>query len=194
MSNEITVKLKCSIDTICKEIESKGFKVIEKYCLKDKYFIPNSLQTEGKTSREILEKAILLRNISETMPNQRNVHKLTYKRKEIDENGNILKQDKADCEILNQEEGKKFLEVIGYKNIMSIEENDTVYSDGRIELAIKDILNGDKLIEIETVENDKELDTIEKLKQKIKELQLPIYADNYFVKKAEIELEKILKK
>ena len=76
---------------------------------------------------------------------------------------------------------------------MNIKENDIVYEKDGFQLAIKDIKNGDSLIEIETEENE-ELNTIEKIKQKILQEEIPIYTDNYFVKKAEIELDKILKR
>lgn len=42
-------------------------------------------------------------------------------------------------------------------------------------------------------END-EFDSIEKLINRVNQLDIPIYTDNYFVKKAEIELNKVLKK
>ena len=74
---------------------------------------------------------------------------------------------------------------------MNIKEEDIVYEKDGFELAIKNINNGDKLIEIEETE---ELNTIEKLIQKVNEIGIPIYTDNYFVKKAEIELDKILNK
>ena len=67
-----------------------------------------------------------------------------------------------------------------------------VYKNGQLELAIKDVKNGDKLIEVETEESE-ELNTIDKLIRKVNELDIPIYTDNYFVKKAEIELDKVLK-
>mgnify|MGYP000784943378 CR=1 FL=1 len=38
------------------------------------------------------------------------------------------------------------------------------------------------------------IDTIEKLIQKVNKMGIPVYTDDYFVKKAEIELEKILRK
>ena len=44
------------------------------------------------------------------------------------------------------------------------------------------------------IEETEELNTIEKLIQKVNEIGIPIYTDNYFVKKAEIELDKILNK
>ena len=56
-------------------------------------------------------------------------------------------------------------------------------------LPIKDIQNGDKLIEIE--ENE-QLDTIDKIKEELGKLNIPIYTNDYFVKKAEIELKKLL--
>jgi len=74
---------------------------------------------------------------------------------------------------------------------MCIKENDVVYEREGLQLAIKDIKNGDKLIEVET-EEDEKLNTIDKLIQKINKLDIPIYTDNYFVKKAEIELDKVL--
>ena len=75
---------------------------------------------------------------------------------------------------------------------MCIREDDVVYKNGQLELAIKDVKNGDKLIEVETEESE-ELNTIDKLIRKVNELDIPIYTDNYFVKKAEIELDKVLK-
>lgn len=188
MSNEITLKLMCSIEELCKILENKGFEIIEKFLLDDTYFIPEDLKIENMTPREILESAVLLRDITEYIPANR-VMKLTFKKKHIDENGVILKQSKVDCDIKDVDSGKKFIEAIGYKEIMNIKENDVVYEKDGFAIAIKDIVNGDKLIEVEETD---ELDTIEKLKQKIVELQIPIDTNDYFVKKAEIELKKVL--
>ena len=44
------------------------------------------------------------------------------------------------------------------------------------------------------IEENDEIDTIEKLIQKVNKMGIPVYTDDYFVKKAEIELEKILRK
>ncbi len=76
---------------------------------------------------------------------------------------------------------------------MCIKEDDVVYEKDGFQLAIKDIRSGDKLIEVETNEND-EFDSIEKLINRVNQLDIPIYTDNYFVKKAEIELNKVLKR
>ena len=96
------------------------------------------------------------------------------------------------CDVLDIEDAKNLLRAIGYQEIMCIREDDVVYKNGQLELAIKDVKNGDKLIEVETEESE-ELNTIDKLIRKVNELDIPIYTDNYFVKKAEIELDKVLK-
>lgn len=191
MSNEITVKLKCSIEELSRFLESQDFKIVGKYFLNDTYFIPSELKIEDMTPREILNKAVLLRDITELMP-ERKVIKLTYKSKTIDSEGKILKQSKTECELTDAIEGKNFLQAIGYKELMNIQENDITYEKEQLKISIKDIEGGDKLIEIETIDGNRELDTIEKIKQKISELQIPIDTNDYFVKKAEIELRKIL--
>ena len=75
---------------------------------------------------------------------------------------------------------------------MEINEFDLVFEKQGLKIAVKDIENGNQLLEIETVKDNTELDTIEKIIKKIEELNVPIDKSNYFVKKAEIELEKIL--
>ena len=48
-------------------------------------------------------------------------------------------------------------------------------------------------MEVETI-NDEKLNTIQTIKAYIDKLNLPIDKSNFFVKKAEIELEKVLQK
>lgn len=140
MSNEITVKIKCSVNQLINQLENENFKIIEKFYLQDKYFIPKGMNTKEHTSREILSNAILLRNFDEELP-RRKQYKMTFKRKQIDKKGNITQQEKAECEILNIEDGKKFLNSIGYIEIMEINEFDLVFEKKGLKIAIKDIEN-----------------------------------------------------
>lgn len=189
-SNEITVKIKCELNEFYKIIEEKGFKVVDKFSMNDTYFIPETLKLDKMKTREILSKAVLVRDIRRQMPN-RIIKQITFKIKNFDEYGNILSQESVNCDILETEDAKKLLKAIGYKEIMNIKEDDIVYEKDGFQLAIKDIKDGDHLIEIETEENN-DLDSIEKLIRKVNEIEIPIYTDNYFVKKAEIELDKVL--
>ena len=165
-------------------------KVIDKFRLDDTYFIPKDLKLNKTNIRYILSKAVLVRDITDEISDEK-TKLITFKIKEFDENGKILNQESVNCKIYDIEDAKKLLKAIGYKEIMNIIEDDVVYEKEGFEIAVKDIKNGDKLIEIETTDNE-ELDTIEKLIKKVNELEIPIYTDNYFVKKAEVELEKII--
>ena len=189
-NNEITLKIKCELNEFYEIMKKKGFKVINKFRLDDTYFIPKDLKLNKTNIRYILSKAVLVRDITDEISDEK-TKLITFKIKEFDENGKILNQESVNCKIYDIEDAKKLLKAIGYKEIMNIIEDDVVYEKEGFEIAVKDIKNGDNLIEIETTDND-ELDTIEKLIKKVNELEIPIYTDNYFVKKAEVELEKII--
>ena len=188
--NEITLKIKCELDEFYKILEEKGFEIMDKFSMNDTYFVPKELELSQINTRKILSKAVLVRDVTGKMSNRR-TKLIKFKIKNFDEHGNILNQEAVNCNILEIDDAKKLLRAIGYKEIMNIKENDIVYEKDGFQLAVKDIQNGDNLIEIET-EEKKELCTIEKLIQKVNEIGLPVYTDNYFVKKAETELNKIL--
>lgn len=190
-SNEITVKIICELSEFSKILASKGFSSADRFSLDDSYFIPKDLKTETLTAREILAKAVLVREIRDLITN-RITKKLTYKIKEFGNSGDILRQTAVNCEIINTDDAKKLLSAMGYQELMRIVEDDVVYEKDGFSLAVKDIRGGDKLMEIETEPDNCDLDTIEKLKQKLLILQLPIDKSDFFVKKAEVILNKIL--
>ncbi|MCI8655206.1 MAG: hypothetical protein HFJ48_04975 [Clostridia bacterium] len=193
--NEITVKIKCSINELCTILNKKEFNIVDKFTMNDIFMIPNTIKKEihNLTSREILKKAVLIRNKDNQLKKQTD-KKITFKKKEFDYNGDILSQQAINCDIVNIDEAIKLFEAIGYYKIMHITENDVVYGKDDFEIAIKDIQNGDNLIEIETVANNKKFNTIEKLKKQIIDLEIPIDTTNFFVKKAEVELNKLMNK
>ena len=186
--NEITVRVICSEDELINKLKEEGFIEGRSFTLDDYFFVPNDLDIYNLTVREILAKAVIVRYI---VKSDKIVKVITVKKKEFNEKGEILKQKAINCDVLDIDEAKNLLNAMGYSEIMNIKEKDVVYSKDNFELAIKYIKNGSILIEIET---DSEYDTIEKLKNKVEELKLPIEKDTYFVKKAEEELSKILKR
>lgn len=185
-SNEITVKVNVSIKEMEKILIDKGFKLSDKFTCEDNYFIPKDMDIKSETIREIIKKAIIIRQVG-------NDKVLVFKKKNINENGDILEQEKFECDILDIEKAKRFLEAIGYKNIMNIFEEDVCYSKDGLGLALKNIKNGDNLMEVET-EDIEGFRTIKELKEKLLKLNLPIDTSNFFVKKAEVELEKVINK
>ena len=172
-------------------LEEKGFKIKNVFSLDDIFMIPENLDISNMSTRDILKQAVLIREVNRKLVNKIE-RKIIFKKKQIDREGNILSQQSIKCSIQDREEAKKLLLAMGYKEIMQVVEDDVEYIKDEFSILLKDVINGDNLIEVEVEENNIELDSIEKLKQKLNQLQIPIYTDNYFVKKAEIELDKIL--
>ena len=187
-SNEITVKIKCDLDEFYKTIKERGFEEIDHFNLDDTFFISKDLDIDSMTTRDILSKAVLVRNVTYSY---KVVKLITFKKKEFDEKGNILNQQNIECNILDIDEAKRLLVAMGYKETMQIVENDLVFKKDNVQFAVKDIVDGDKLIEMEMGFNES-FDTLIQIEEKMKELDLPVYTDNFFVKKAEIELNKVL--
>ena len=196
MSNEITVSINCSLQEIYNLLENKGFSIVDKYNMEDIYYIQKDIDIKKHSIEETLKNYVLIRKVTQFIPDNfvdsYNVNKLIFKSKEIASDGSIIRQDKKDCIIKYIYEGIEFIEALGYKELMTIKEKAIVYGKDDLQLVIKDVENSENLIEIETKENNKKLDTIDKLKNIVRELQIPIKANNYFVKKAEIELKKLI--
>lgn len=186
--NEITIKTICSNEQLIKHLTDKGFCEGRKFTLDDYYLIPRDLKLEELTTRDILSKAVIIRYI---VDDGEIIQKITFKKKDINANGEILSQKAINCEVLDYKAGIKLFNELGYHQIMNIKESDVIYYKDKIELAIKFVENSNTLIEIETNENFK---TIDELKQLVNELEIPIEKGNFFVKKAEDELNKILKR
>ena len=184
--NEITVKVTCSNDQLINLLTNKGFNEGRKFTLDDYYLIPKDVNIKNLTTREILSKAVIIRYI---VDEGKIIQKITFKKKSINDKGEILSQKAINCEILDFRAGIDLFSELGYYEIMNIKESDVIYYKNNIELALKFIENSDTLIEIET---DDDFDTIDKLKKLIDEFEIPIEKENYFVKKAEDKLNKIL--
>lgn len=184
--NEITIRILCSKEELIKHLEEKGLKKGRIFRLDDHYLIPKKLKAEELKVREILSKAVIIRNIDN---DGKKVNKITFKKKNINEKGEIVSQTATSCEVIDYTEGIKLFEELGYYEIMNIIEDYIIYYNDKIELAIKDIYNGDLLIETET---NKNITTIEELKKIIEKLEISFEKDNYFVKKAEERLRGIL--
>jgi len=188
--NEITVKVTCLKEELVDFLQQTGFKEGVKFSLDDYYFIPSNLKIENMSTRDIISKAIILRY---NVEGDKVLQRITFKKKDIAKNGDIVNQTAINCDVYNIEEAKNIFKAINYNEIMNIKEDDIVYWKDNFKLAVKFIDNSDILIEIETDENS-EWDTIEKIKNKICELNLPIAKDDFFIKKAENELNKILRR
>lgn len=187
--NEITVKITCSKEKLENILKKEGFKKLHIYNSTDVFLVPKEVNIFKENTRDILSKAILLRK-SEGINVEKHRERITFKSKNIDNCGKILSQYSVNCDVKNIEDAKELFEHIGYKQIMKIDEQHISYIRDNLKLVIKARENK-ILIEIETNEFYNDISVLEK---EINKLNIPFEHSNYYVKKAEEELEEIKRK
>lgn len=187
---EITVEVDVTLNELKLFLENKDFKIKEEYDLNDIYMI-NKNDKVCNNYLELLKKCVLIRNIIEEKTNKK---KLTYKYKEYDSNQDIIRQGKIDCCIDSIEKAKELFEALNFEELISIRDHMLVYSNGIDEFVVQSVNNKHIYIEIEEKCNyiEKFYQTIDEMKEVIKKYNIPIKDENYFVKKAEIELKETL--
>ena len=185
--NEITVRVQCSEKDLIKILKEDNFVLKSEYYAKDIFLIPKNIDISRTSTREILNRAILLREFQGISSNRHKM-KITFKHKDINEKGEILSQSSTNCEVTNIHDAQKLFESIGYKELMIIEEKHFAYYKNEFEIIVKIISDDNILIESELNEYYK---TIDELKNVISTTKIPFDKSNYFVKKAEEELDKI---
>lgn len=185
IDNEITVLVKTDYETLQKELYEKDFKIEEEYLVNDVYMLDERVDISNMSYLDILKNCILVRDIVGFEK------QLLYKYKKYDNNGDILEQGKVKCPIEDINKAIKFMEKIHYKKIFTISDKCIVYVNGKNKLVVE--LVNDKYICIEMESNENDNKSIDDLKKYLLGYNLSIDDTNFFVKKAEIELEETLK-
>ena len=188
--NEITVLVNSDYDTLHKDLIKSGFKIADNYITNDIYMIDKDVDLSKLTSLEILKKCAIVREII----GYKKV--LLYKYKEYDLNGDIIKQGKIECPIENIDKAINFMEAINYRKLIEIHDKCTEYVNDEIELIVQEV--NDKYIFFEVEDEccniNKKFSSIDEIKDIINKYDLPFVKNNYFVKKAEIILNEVLKR
>ncbi len=184
--NEITVEVDTSLDELISILENNEFKLKEAYDLNDIYLI-NKNDKEGNYL-SMLNKCVLIRDIIEE---NKETKMLTYKYKEYNENKEITKQGKVKVKIDDIDNSKLLFEKLGFEELIRINDHMLVYATDKDELVIQNVNDKHIYIEIEDKCNyaDRSYNSIDEMKEVITNNSIPIKGNNFFVKKAEIELQ-----
>ena len=185
--NEITVEVDCDIEELRNILKNNHFELKEEYDLIDFYLIKKDYDTTVD-DLELLKQCVLLRNIVEK---DKETKQITYKYKEYNDNGDILKQGKINCQIESIEKAQALFEALGYIKLIEIKDHISVFTNEKTELAVQEVNNKHIYIEIEDTINhiEKVYSNIEEMKDELHKCKIPIKGNNYFVKKAAIELK-----
>lgn len=184
--NEITVEVDTGLEELISILESRGFKLKETYDLNDIYLI-NKNDKKGDDLL-MLNKCVLIRHIIEE---DKETKMLTYKYKEYNENKGITKQGKVKVIIDDIDDSKLLFEGLGFEELIRINDHMLVYATDKDELVIQNVNNKHIYIEIEDKCHyaNRFYNSIEEMKNVINDNLIPIKNNDFFVKKAEIELQ-----
>lgn len=183
---EITVEVTCTLDELENKLKKCGFVVLDQYDVNDIYMIDKNFKNE-EDSLDLLKHCILIRDIICT---DRNIKFITYKYKEYNDKKEIVKESKVNCSIESIDDAKELFQSINYEELIRVNDNLTVYSNNVDEILVQ-FVNGKHIyIEIEEQCNyiDKKYMDVEEMKEVISKYNIPIKDNNYYAKKAEVEL------
>ncbi len=189
--SEITVEVCVDLSSIIKILEENGFELKEVYDLNDIYLINKNDKEDDYLSK--LNKCVLIRNIIEK---DKETKLLTYKYKEYNENKEITRQGKVEVKIDDISNSKLLFEKLGFQELIRINDHMLVYATDKDELVIQNVNNKHIYIEIEDKCNyaDRFYNSIDEMKKVITDNNIPIKNNDFFVKKAEIELQETYNK
>ena len=187
--SEITVEVCVDLSSLIKILEENGFELKEVYDLNDIYLINKNDKEDDYLS--MLNKCVLIRNIIEE---DKETKLLTYKYKEYNENKEITRQGKVKIDDISN--SKLLFEKLGFQELIRINDHMLVYATDKDELVIQNVNNKHIYIEIEDKCNyaDRFYNSIDEMKKVITDNNIPIKNNDFFVKKAEIELQETYNK
>lgn len=186
LENEVTVEVSISKNKILELLESQGFELREEFDIKDIYMLEGNYNSSS-TARELLKKCVLIRDI--IFPTYE-CKMLTYKNKEYNSYGDIVKQKNVNCEISSIKSAKEFLEAINYKEFIKLNNHSYLMVSDEEEMAVQ-VVGKHVYIEMEEYSeaHNKRYKNIDEMKKVFDKYNIPIKNNDYFVKKAEIAIK-----
>ena len=184
--NEITVEVDTSLDELIKILKSKGFKKREEFDYNDIYLINKNDREDDYLS--MLNKCIIIRNIIEK---KKDTKFLVYKHKEYNDNKEIIKQEQVKVKIDNIDNSKLLFEQLGFEELIRINDHMYVFATDKDEFVVQNVNNKHIYIEIEDECRyaNRFYNSIDEMKSVIIDNSIPFKNNDFFVKKAEIELK-----
>ncbi len=184
---ELTVEVFEKENSIETKLKNIGFKIIEEYTIDDIYMSNKHDCLKNLSNYDILKNTLLLRNINKEKK------EIVYKKKEFNEKGEVLFEEKYKIPIEDTVSAEKFFECIGFKKIFEMYNYTKLYEKDGIELNVQKMKNLGIFIELEMNTLEKDLvKTREKMKGILKSLPIKIGKD-FDVKKAHLMLDKVRK-
>lgn len=183
---EITVRLTEQIEDAINKLEDKGFKKIRESDIYDIYLTNFKSDIKKENIQNFLKHSVLLRDLK---LDEFEIKKITYKNKELDNNGDIISEKKVSVDCSDLDKAEKLFNCLGFYKLIEVKYHVIVYEKEGKELAFQIVDNLGTLIEYENI-NDFEGKSLYEInnakKDMLKEIQdcdISI-TDEFDVKKA----------
>ena len=177
---EICVRSLVTFNELYDDMIKKGFHEQENFVLNDIYLVNDDMEVSLENEKAIFSNYVLIR---ETVGKRK---MLVLKHKEVNENGEV-KQASIKCPITDIDKAYDFMNALGYKKLFEISDHNILMSNGKNEIYIQDVKGIGTYVEMEQknllLENNNG-NTIEEMKSTLKEYNLKIDTNDYFVRKA----------
>lgn len=183
---EVTVKLIDKIETAIQKLENQGFKKIRESDIHDIYLTNLNKKMCNDNIQEFLSHSVLLRNLN--LGNKK-IKKITYKNKELDNNGDVISEQKINLNCDDLEKAEKLFNYLGFKRLVEVKYHVIVYEKNGMEFAFQIVENLGTLIEYEHKDDfsNKTISEINEVKSRliddIKKYKINI-SDEHDIKKA----------
>lgn len=194
---EITVRLNENMQSAIRKLEMQGFEKIRESEINDVYMTSKLKWLNEDNIRDILKKSVLLRSLK---LENKEIKKITYKNKEIDEKGDVISEQKINLDCNDLEKAKDLFEHLEFEELIRVRYKVFVYSKDKVEYAFQDVENLGTLIEYENTEDfeGKTLEEINNAKEtmynEIKNTGISLTKEKDVKKAFELILNKYFKK
>lgn len=183
---EITVRLAEKVeDAICK-LEKEGFTKIRESDIDDIYLTNLDVEIKKENIQKLLKHSVILRNLK---LDGKVIRKITYKNKELDNNGDVISEQKVNLDCNDLIKAESLFGFLGFYKLIEVKYHVIVYEKNGREFAFQIVEDLGTLIEYENTNNfdgksDLEIKNTKKdMLKDIKECNISI-TDEYDVKKA----------
>lgn len=188
---EITVQLLESIESAKEKLNNEGFTAIENCVMTDYYF--SKFTTEELLNMgysELIRNSFIIRQVVSQTETSLN---LLYKDKVVDENNNVISEQKVKTPIENLQKALKIFELSKINLWCELKQNMFVFDNGNMQFAIQDVEGLGTFIEYEEDESIKDLSEYEKINTllgRLKNVGLEI-GDDYSCKKVYMKFKQM---
>lgn len=190
---EICVQAYTTLEELQRKLENAGFEFVENYNNSDTYFSTLSKRDIKKLDyKALLDSSLIVRHIE---GDNCDIKNLVYKKKTLDENGNVIKEIKTKLKIDDIDKAKQMFSSLGLTCWCDYVNQNYEYKKGEISIVVQYVDSLGVFIEIEEFNSIKDKSDKEKfaiLKDIVNSLNLPLGSD-FSCKKPYMFLNKTIK-